>query len=44
MEIDETDGNDGHIYRLKKFDEIQAILNAEREINETNVVQNITEE
>ena len=23
MEIDETDGKDGHIYRLKKIDEIQ---------------------
>ena len=23
MEIDETYGNDGHIYRLKKIDEIQ---------------------
>ena len=41
MEIDETDGNDGHIYRLKKIDEIQEILIAEREINETNLVQNI---
>ena len=29
MEIDETDGNDGHIYRLKKIDEIQEILIAE---------------
>ena len=44
MEIDETDGNDGHIYRLKKIDEIQEILIAEREINETNLVPNITEE
>ena len=26
MEIDETDGKDGHIYRLKKIDEIQEIL------------------
>ena len=42
MEIDETDGNDGHIYRLKKIDEIQEILIAEREINETNLVKNIT--
>ena len=40
MEIDETDGNDGHIYRLKK---IQEILTADREINETNLVHNITE-
>ena len=43
MEIDEIDGHDGHIYRLKKIDEIQEILIAEREINETNLVQNITE-
>ena len=42
MEIDETDGNDGHIYRLKKIDEVHGILIAE--INETNLVQNITEE
>ena len=28
MEIDETDGNDGHIYRLKK-DEIQEIFISE---------------
>ena len=31
MEIDETDGNDGHIYRLKKIDEMQEILIAERD-------------
>ena len=31
MEIDATDGNDGHIYRLKKIDEIQEILIAERD-------------
>ena len=31
MQIDETDGNDGHIYHLKKFDEIQKILIAERD-------------
>ena len=31
MEIDETDGNDGHIYRLKKIDEIQEILITERD-------------
>ena len=30
MEIDETDGNDGHIYRLNKIDELQEILIAER--------------
>ena len=29
MEIDATDGNDGHTYRLKKNDEIQEILIAE---------------
>ena len=29
MEIDEIDGNDGHIYSLKKIDEIQEILIAE---------------
>ena len=31
MEIDETDGKDGHIYRLKKIDEIHEILIAERD-------------
>ena len=31
MEFDETDGNYGHIYRLKQIDEIQEILIAERE-------------
>ena len=31
MEIDKTDGKDGHIYRLKKIDEIQEILIAERD-------------
>ena len=31
MEIDATDGNDRHIYRLKKIDEIQEILIAERD-------------
>ena len=31
MEIDETDGNDGHIYRLKKIDEIHELLIAERD-------------
>ena len=36
MEIDEIDGNEGHIYRLKKIDKILEILIAEREINETN--------
>ena len=32
------------LYRLKRIDEIQEILIAEREINGTNLVQNITEE
>ena len=31
MEIDETNGKDGHVYRLKKFDERQEILIAERD-------------
>ena len=31
MEIDETDGNDGHIYIVLKNDEIQQILIAERD-------------
>ena len=31
IEIDEIDGNDGHIYRLNKIDEIQEILIAERD-------------
>ena len=31
MEIYEIDGNDGHIYRLKKIDKIQEILTAERD-------------
>ena len=31
MKIDEIDGHDGHIYRLKKIDEIQEILIAERD-------------
>ena len=31
MEIDKTDGKEGHIYRLKKFDEIQEIVIAERD-------------
>ena len=44
MEIDETDGNDEHIYCLKNIHEIQEILIAERETNETSLVQNITEE
>ena len=30
LKIDEIDGNDGHIYRLKKINEIQKILTAER--------------
>ena len=31
MEIDETNGNDGHVYRLRIIDEVQEILIAERE-------------
>ena len=31
METDETDGKDGHIYRLKKIGEIQEILIAARD-------------
>ena len=31
MEIDETEGNDGHIYHLKKIDEILEILIADRD-------------
>ena len=31
MEIDAIDGNDGHIYRIKKIDEIQEILIAGRD-------------
>ena len=31
MEFDAIDGNDGHIYRLKKMDEIQELLIAERD-------------
>ena len=41
MEIDETDGNDGHIYRLKIIDEIQEILIAERDkLNELSTKYN----
>ena len=31
IEIDEIYGNDGHIYRLRRIDEIQEILTAERD-------------
>ena len=31
MEIDEIDGNNGHIYRLKKIDEILEMLTVERD-------------
>ena len=31
MEIDEIDGNDGHIYRIKKINEMLKILIAERD-------------
>ena len=44
MEIYEIYGKDGHVYRLTKIDEIQEILIAEREINETHLVQVITRE
>ena len=43
MEIDETDGSGGHIYRLKKIIKYSQYL-SQRVINETNLVQNITEE
>ena len=36
MKSDEIYGNDGHIYRLKRIDEIQEILAAEREIDKQN--------
>ena len=35
MEIDENDGHNGHIYRLKKIDEIQEILITERDKRST---------
>ena len=41
MEIDETDGyegHDGHIYRLKKMVEIQDKLFSVRELNEKKLV------
>ena len=42
MEIDETDGKDEHIYRLKKIDEMQEILIAERyKRNELSIKYNI---
>ena len=41
MEIYEIYGNDRHIYRLKKIDEIQEILIAQ---TKGNLVQNIKEE
>ena len=41
MKIDETDGKYGHIYRLKKIDEIQEILIAERDKrNELSITYN----
>ena len=41
MEIDEIDGHDEHIYRLKKIDEIHKILTAERaKRNELNAKYN----
>ena len=41
MEIDEIDGNERHIYRLKKIDEIQEILIAERDSTKYNRGVNI---
>ena len=43
MEIDEIDGNNGHIYRLKKVMKCRK-FSPQSEINETNLVENITEE
>ena len=43
MEIDEIDGNEEHIYRLKKMMTYRK-YESRREINETNLVQNITGE
>ena len=41
MEIDEIYGNDGHTYRLKKIDEIEEMLTAERDIrNELSTKHN----
>ena len=36
MEMDEIDGNDGHIYLLQRIGEIQEILIAERERDKRN--------
>ena len=36
MEIDETDGNEGHIYILEKIDKIQEILIAKRDKRNKN--------
>ena len=36
MKIDENDGHYGHIYRLKKIDEIQEILITERDKRSTH--------
>ena len=43
MEIDEIDGKDGHVYRLKKLMKYRKYLSG-REINETHLVQVITKE
>ena len=32
MDIDATDGNDGHIFRIKKIDDVPEILIAESDI------------
>ena len=43
MEIDETDGNGEHMYQLQKLMKYRKYY-SRREINETNLVQNIGEE
>ena len=43
MKIDEIDGNNGHVYRLKKLIKYRKFL-LQSKINETNLVENITEE
>ena len=47
MEIDEIDGNNGLIYRLKKltkYSKLTAEREREREINEMVLVQNVADE
>ena len=43
MKIDETDSNDGLVNRLKKLIKYRKYY-SQREINDTNLVQNIAEE